>query len=72
MWSLHSGNHNSDLGKILLNYKKVLIPEINRGQLLHLIRAEYLIDAIGLNEIKGKPIGASTIVNKCKEIIDEW
>ena len=61
----------SDLGKILLNYKKVLIPEINRGQLLHLIRAEYLIDAIGLNEIKGKPIGASTIVNKCKEIIDE-
>jgi len=58
------------LGKILLNYKKVIIPEINRGQLRYLIRAEYLIDAIGLNEIKGKPIGASTIMNKCKEIID--
>ena len=61
----------SDLGKILLNYKKVIIPEINRGQLRYLIRAQYLIDAIGLNEIKGKPIGASTIVKKCKEIIDE-
>ena len=60
----------SDLGKILLNYEKVIIPEINRGQLRYLIRAEYLINAIGLNEIKGKPIGASTIMNKCKEILD--
>jgi 2-oxoglutarate ferredoxin oxidoreductase subunit alpha len=40
----------SDLGTILKNYKKVLIPEVNTGQFRQIIRAEYLVDAIGLNE----------------------
>ena len=59
----------SDLKKILSNYKKVLIPEINTGQLRHIIRAEYLVDAVGLNEIKGKPLSASTIIEKSKELL---
>ena len=58
-----------DLKKILSNYKKVLIPEINTGQLRHIIRAEYLVDAIGLNEVKGKPLGTSTIIAKSKELL---
>lgn len=45
-----------NLGKILRNYNKVLIPEINNGQLIKLIRDRYLIDAIGYNKIKGTPI----------------
>ena len=59
----------SDLKDILGQYKKVLIPEINAGQFIKIIRAEFLVDAIGLNEVKGKPLNASTIVEKVKELI---
>ena len=61
----------NDLKDILSNYKNVLIPEINTGQFRQIIRAEFLVDAIGLNEVQGKPLGASTIVEKAKEIINE-
>lgn len=60
----------SDLGTILKNYKKVLIPEVNTGQFRQIIRAEYLVDAIGLNEVQGKPLGASKIVEKVKDLMD--
>ena len=59
-----------DLGEILNNYKKVLIPEVNTGQFRQIIRAEYLVDAIGLNEVQGKPLGASKIEEKVKDLID--
>ena len=58
-----------DLGEILINFKHVLIPEINLGQLLRLIRSEYLVDAQGLNLVRGRPIGAATIVEKVKETL---
>jgi 2-oxoglutarate ferredoxin oxidoreductase subunit alpha len=45
-----------NLGDLLNRYDKVLIPEINNGQLIKLIRDKYLIDAIGYNKIKGTPI----------------
>ena len=51
-----------DLGEIIIGFKNVLVPEINLGQLLQLIRSEYLVDAQGLNLVRGRPIGASTIV----------
>jgi 2-oxoglutarate ferredoxin oxidoreductase subunit alpha len=60
----------SDLGTILKNYKKVLIPEVNTGQFRQIIRAEYLVDAVGLNEVQGKPLGASKIVEKVKDLMD--
>jgi 2-oxoglutarate/2-oxoacid ferredoxin oxidoreductase subunit alpha len=44
-----------NLGDILKSYDKVLIPELNTGQLRILIRANYLVDAIGYNKIQGKP-----------------
>ena len=56
-----------DLGEILINFKNILIPEINMGQLLRLIRSEYLVDAKGLNLVRGRPIGAATIVERVKE-----
>ena len=52
------------------NYKKVLIPEVNTGQFRQIIRAEYLVDAIGLNEVQGKPLGASKIEEKVKDLIN--
>src|SRR5438552_14909256 len=45
----------SNLGDILKRYKKVLVPELNMGQLLWVLRAKYLVDAIGLNKIQGRP-----------------
>tara|TARA_B100000123_G_scaffold182838_1_gene136188 strand:+ start:120 stop:1961 length:1842 start_codon:yes stop_codon:yes gene_type:complete len=51
-----------DLGEILIQFKNILVPEINLGQFLRLIRSEYLVDAKGLNLVRGRPIGAATIV----------
>ena len=58
-----------DLGEILINFKHILVPEINLGQLIRLIRSEYLVDAKGLNLVRGRPIGAATIVEKVKETL---
>jgi len=45
----------SDLGPLMARYDKVLVPELNLGQLSKLIRAEFLVDAIPLNKIQGQP-----------------
>ena len=58
-----------DLGEILIHFKNVLVPEINLGQLLRLIRAEYLVDAQGLNFVRCRPIGAGTIIETVKKIL---
>jgi len=58
-----------DLGEILIQFKNILVPEINLGQLLRLIRAEYLVDAQGLNLVRGRPIGAGKIVETVKKIL---
>jgi 2-oxoglutarate ferredoxin oxidoreductase subunit alpha len=50
-----------DLGTILSHFKKVLVPEINRGQLRRIIRAEFLVDAAGLNRVRGLPLPAGEI-----------
>ncbi len=58
-----------DLGEIIIGFKNVLVPEINLGQLLRLVRSEYLVDAQGLNLVRGRPIGASTIVETVKKTL---
>ena len=60
-----------NLGNVLLKYKKVLIPELNMGQLSMLIRSKFLIDAIGLNKVQGKPFTCSEIYNKIQELIKD-
>ncbi|GIR13200.1 MAG: hypothetical protein CM15mP23_17750 [Cryomorphaceae bacterium] len=50
-----------NLGKILSNYDKILVPEMNNGQLIKLIRDLYLVDAKPLNKIKGMPFEAQEI-----------
>lgn len=59
-----------NLKKLLSNFKKVIIPEMNNGQLIQLIRSEFLIDAKGLNKIKGIPFTTEEIVNAIKKIND--
>jgi 2-oxoglutarate ferredoxin oxidoreductase subunit alpha len=58
-----------NLGKILGNYPKILVPEINNGQLVRLLRAKYLIPAIGFNVVKGLPLRAEEIENTINDIL---
>lgn len=58
-----------NLGDLLSRYKKVLIPEINNGQLIHVIRDKYLIDAIPMNKIKGVPFEAAELRAKILECL---
>ena len=58
-----------DLGDILKRFKKVLIPELNLGQLRTIIRAKYLIDAIGLNKVQGKPFSVGEVVEKIESLL---
>ena len=51
----------NNLGEILSNYDKILVPEMNNGQLIKLIRDRYLVDAQPLNKIKGMPFEAQEI-----------
>ncbi len=56
-----------NLGEVIGNYDKVLIPEINNGQLIKVIRDKYFVDAKGLNKIQGLPFSAAEIKNKIIE-----
>jgi 2-oxoglutarate ferredoxin oxidoreductase subunit alpha len=58
-----------NLGDVIRSFPKVLIPELNTGQLLKVIRAEYLIDATGLNKVAGEPFKVSEITAKILEMI---
>ena len=57
-----------NLGEILHRYDKILIPELNTGQLRKVIRAEFLVDAKGLNKIAGEPFKISEITEKIEEM----
>jgi 2-oxoglutarate ferredoxin oxidoreductase subunit alpha len=57
-----------NLGEVLKRYKKVVVPEMNMGQLLWLLRATYLVDAEGFNKIQGKPFKQSEIEAKIEEV----
>ena len=54
---------------VLKRFKKVLVPELNCGQLRLLLRAEFLVDAVGLNKIQGKPFLVSEIEAKIQEML---
>lgn len=60
-----------NLGEILHNYDKIIIPEINNGQLVKVIRDKYLLPAIAANKIQGVPFSKTEIINKIKEVLGE-
>jgi 2-oxoglutarate ferredoxin oxidoreductase subunit alpha len=60
----------NDLGEILKRYKRVLVPEINLGQLVKLIRARYLVDARSFPKIQGQPFKESEIVAGIKQLLE--
>ena len=60
---------SANLGDVLSQYRYILIPEVNLGQLRKLIRAEFLVPAMGFNKVKGLPFRVSEIENKIREIV---
>ncbi len=60
-----------NLGDLLKRYKKVLVPELNAGQLRYMLRATYLVDAKGLNKMKGKPFLISEVLEAIEKTLAE-
>ncbi|MGC2420432.1 MAG: 2-oxoacid:acceptor oxidoreductase subunit alpha [Candidatus Acidiferrales bacterium] len=58
------------LGEVMNRYDKVLVPEMNMGQLVMLLRAKYLVDAEGYGKIQGKPFQQAEIERKIEELLD--
>ena len=58
-----------NVGAVLRSHKKVLIPELNLGQLRMLLRAEFLVDAQGLNKVAGQPFFVREITAKIDELL---
>ncbi len=58
-----------NLGEILPRFQKILIPELNLGQLLMLLRAQFLVDAVGFSKVQGKPFGIAEISRKIQECL---
>ena len=58
-----------NIGDVLKRYKKVLVPELNSGQLRLLLRGMFLIDAVGLNKVQGRPFLVSEIEEKIHQML---
>jgi 2-oxoglutarate ferredoxin oxidoreductase subunit alpha len=57
-------------GDVLARYEKVLVPEMNLGQLLKLLRAEFLVDAVGYNKVRGRPFQSSELAEAITTLIE--
>jgi 2-oxoglutarate ferredoxin oxidoreductase subunit alpha len=57
-------------GDVLRAFDRVLVPEMNLGQLCTLVRAKYLVDAVGLNKVEGKPFMIQEIQNRIEELLN--
>lgn len=55
---------------VLKRYKKILVPELNSGQLLFLLRSNFLVNAVGLNKVQGRPFLVSEIEQRIEQMID--
>jgi 2-oxoglutarate ferredoxin oxidoreductase subunit alpha len=60
-----------NLGDVMMRYDRVLVPEMNMGQLLMLLRAKYLVDAVGYNKIQGKPFKQAELEHKIDELLEQ-
>ncbi len=65
----HLNPFPNDLGEILKGYDKVLVPEMNLGQLSMLLRAKYLVDVVGYNQVNGLPLKAAELAEAITNLI---
>jgi 2-oxoglutarate ferredoxin oxidoreductase subunit alpha len=57
-------------GEVVRSYEQVLVPEINLGQLRMLLRAEFLVDAVGYNRVRGRPFRAAELADAITALVD--
>lgn len=60
-----------NLGEMMKRYNKIVVPEINDGQLVRLIRSEFMIDAIPVNKVKGRPFGVTELKTAIQNAVAE-
>lgn len=67
----HLNPFPAELGEILRGYEKVLVPEMNLGQLSMLLRAKYLVDVVGYNHVRGLPLKAVELATAIAELVSQ-
>ena len=60
---------HEELGNVLSSFDKILIPEMNLGQLSVLIRSEFLVDAVSMKKVQGKPFMVSEIRERIESLL---
>ena len=65
----HLNPFPANLGEVLKAYDKVIVPEMNLGQLALLIRGKYLVDAIGYNQVRGPPFTSEELSTTIADVI---
>jgi 2-oxoglutarate ferredoxin oxidoreductase subunit alpha len=65
----HLNPFPSNLGEVLRSYDKVLVPEINLGQLALLLRGKFLVDVISYNRVRGLPFTAAELADAIEEVL---
>jgi len=67
----HLNPFPANTAEVLGSYRRVLVPEVNLGQLLMLIRSAYLVDAVGYDKVRGKPFRIAEIVTEAERLLGE-
>ncbi len=65
----HLNPFPANTAEVVRGYDRVLIPEMNLGQLLMLVRARYLVDAVGYNRVRGLPFKATELADQIRELL---
>jgi 2-oxoglutarate/2-oxoacid ferredoxin oxidoreductase subunit alpha len=65
----HLNPFPADLGDILRRYDRVLVPEMNLGQLSMLLRAKYLVDVVGYNAVRGLPFVSTELAEAIADLV---
>ncbi|RNC85415.1 MAG: 2-oxoacid:acceptor oxidoreductase subunit alpha [Balneola sp.] len=60
-----------NMESLLKSFKKIIVPEINDGQLVRLIRSEFLIPAVPINKVKGRPFGVSELKQEILQLVEK-
>ena len=66
----HLNPFPENLGEVLKSYDRVVVPEINLGQLSMLLRSRFLVDVIGYNKVRGLPFKAEELADVLREVIE--
>jgi len=66
----HLNPFPTNLGEVLRSYDRVLVPEMNLGQLSMLLRAKYLVDVVGINQVRGMPFKSTELVDAISAAIE--